>query len=132
MSKADSALRLAAVQICSYRGFPLPTTVWLARHDNNDGKILGKGKNLLLFGENGSGKSSFGKAVRDFLDFRPTAAPFDDFKYRYTDPPRTDRGVSFVFDDSAVDPLGWNPTTRDTAHKEFADMARSNGWLDYR
>jgi hypothetical protein len=131
MSAADSVLRLAGVQICGYRGFPNPIAVWLARHDGV-GKILGRGRNLLLFGENGSGKSSFGKAIRDFLDFRPTAIAFDEFRYRYTDPPRTDRGVSLVFDDSAIDPLTWNPTTRDTAHREFADMARSCGWLDYR
>ena len=131
MNGSPPPLRLAAIRICSYRGFPNPTTVWLARHDG-DGNVIGTGRNLLLFGENGSGKSSFGKAVRDFLDFRKTAKKFDDFKYRYTDPPRTDRAVTLVFDNPAVDPLAWNPTARDEAHNEFPDMARSCGWLDYR
>src|SRR5437016_802275 len=98
---AQSPLRVAGVHLCGYRGFPHPIAIWLARRDS-DGKILGKGRNLLVFGENGSGKSSFGKAIRDFLDFRPSAVLFDDFKYRYTDPPRTDRGVSLEFDDATV------------------------------
>lgn len=131
MSAPAPTLRLAAIRLCGYRGFPNPIAIQLAEHDR-DGKLTGKGRNLLLYGENGSGKSSLGKALRDFLDFRSTAPKFDDFKYRYTDPPRTDRGVTLVFDDLTVDNLAWNPTDRDTAHRDFADMARSRGWLDYR
>lgn len=131
MSNAPLISRLAAIQICGYRGFPNPVTIRLAEHDR-DGRLTGKGRNLLLYGDNGSGKSSLGKALRDFLDFRSTAPKFDDFKYRHTDPPRTDRGITLAFDDPTVDPLAWNPTDRDTAHQDFADMARSRGWLDYR
>lgn len=131
MSAHTPPLRLAAIRLCGYRGFPDPVTIWLAQHDK-DWKQTGKGRNLLLYGENGSGKSSLGKAVRDLLDFRSTAVPFDEFKYRHSEPPRTDRGVTFIFDDPSVVPLEWNPTSRDTAHHEFADMARSRGWLDYR
>lgn len=124
MSAPTPTLRLAAIQLCGYRGFPNPVTLWLSTHDG-EGKPTGKGRNLLLYGENGSGKSSLGKALRDFLDFRSTAPKFDEFKYRHTDPPRTDRGITFIFDEPAVDPLSWNPTDRDTAHDDFADMARS-------
>jgi ABC-type dipeptide/oligopeptide/nickel transport system ATPase component len=131
MSTPTPSLRLAAIKLCGYRGFPNPITVRLARHDE-EGNITGKGKNLLLFGENGSGKSSFGKAIRDFLNSRVNAPSFDEFKYRHNDPPRTDRGVTLTFDDQRVDPLAWNPTDRDKAHPDFADMARSHGWLDYR
>ena len=131
MTAVASELRLAAVQVCGYRAFPVPIAFQLARHDGA-GKPLGKGRNLLLFGENGSGKSSFGKAIRDFLDYKTTANAFDEYKYRFTEPPRTDRGVTLRFDDPAIDPLVWNPTQRDVAHREFIDMARSCGWLDYR
>lgn len=131
MSDSSPMLRLAAIRICAYRGFPNPVTLWLSPHDK-DGKITGKGQNLLLYGENGSGKSSIGKAIRDFLDFRVSAVPFDQFRYRYADPARTDRKMEFVFDDSSTDILEWNPTQRDTAHKDFNDMARSRTWLDYR
>jgi energy-coupling factor transporter ATP-binding protein EcfA2 len=126
-----SGVRLAAIQLCGYRGFPNPVVLWLSTHDAA-GVPTGKGRNLLLYGENGSGKSSLGKAIRDFLDFRSSAPKFDEFAYRYADPPRTDRGIKLIFDDPGVDPLAWNPTDRETAHKDFADMARSRGWLDYR
>lgn len=131
MSDTSPMLRLAAIKICAYRGFPNPVTLWLAPHDK-DGKVTGKGQNLLLYGENGSGKSSIGRALRDFLDFHTTAVTFDEYKYRHADPPRTDRKITLLFDDPKVDPLEWNPTARDTSHRDFADMARSRGWLDYR
>ncbi len=131
MSSPAPTLRIAAIQLCGYRGFPNPVTIWLAEHDH-EGNLTGKGRNFLLYGENGSGKSSLGKALRDFLDFRSSAPKFDEFRYRYKNPPRTDRGVTLLFDDPTVDNLTWNPTDRDTAHRDFADMARSCGWLDYR
>src|SRR5207249_2011208 len=77
-------------------------------------------------------KSSVGKAVRDLFDLRPAASVFDDFKYRYQDPPHPDRGVMLVFDDPAEANLTWTPTARDTTNKHFRDMARARGWLDYR
>lgn len=123
--------RLAAIKICGYRGFPQPVTVWLSSHDGN-AKPTGPGKNLVLYGENGSGKSSLGKALRDFLDLTAAAPKFDDFRYRFAEPPRTDRSITLAFDDPSIDPLTWNPTDRDTAHREFTDMARARAWLDYR
>jgi len=117
---SDKPLRLKEVKICGYRAFPHLATIRL------------NSKNLLLFGENGSGKSSFGKSLRDFLDFRAAAVSFDQYKYRFVDPPRSDRKIELVFDDATTDVLQWNPTQRETSHKEFNDMARSRAWLDYR
>lgn len=117
---SDKPLRLKEIRICGYRAFPHPMTISL------------NSKNLLLFGENGSGKSSLGKALRDFLDFNESAVPFDQYKYRFADPARTDRKIELVFDDSTIDILEWNPTLRDKAHKDFNDMARSRAWVDYR
>jgi len=136
MSASAHSLRLAGVKLQSYRGFPNPVTLWLASH-TPDGKVTGKGKHLLLYGENGSGKSSFGKALRDILDFRSDAVGFDEYKYRHTDPPDEDRHVTLIFDEPAVDPLIWKPEAegkggRYKGHPYFTDMARSRSWLDYR
>ncbi|EDY83158.1 hypothetical protein VDG1235_2782 [Verrucomicrobiia bacterium DG1235] len=141
MSTKVPTLRLAAIHLCGYRAFPNPITIRLAQH-NNDGQVTGKGKNLLLYGENGSGKSSLGKSLRDFLDFRKSAIGFDEFKYRHIEPPRDDREMKLVFDDPTVDPLFWIPKERkqddanfkerNRGHPHFTDMARSRGWLDYR
>ena len=114
------SLRIESIRICGYRAFPELIEVPL------------KGKSLVLYGENGSGKSSLGKAVRDFLDYRALAVPLDKFRYRHEDPPREDRSVSLTFTDPSVPELVWTPTRRDTSHSEFRDMARSRGWLDYR
>ena len=124
-ASATRPLRLAAIKICSYRGFPHPIEIKLTTPG-------GSGRSLLLYGENGSGKSSIGKAIRDFLDFRVHAVAFDAFKYLHTDPPHPDRSVTLTFDDPAVPDLTWKPTGRDSAHGQFRDMARARGWLDYR
>lgn len=113
-------LRLDSIRICGYRAFPHPVEIAL------------KGKSLVLYGENGSGKSSLGKAVRDFLDYRAAAVPFGTYQYRHANPPREDRCVTLTFTDGAKPPLVWTHEKRDDAHTEFRDMARSRGWLDYR
>lgn len=136
MSAAPNTLRIAGVKLQSYRAFPNSVTLWLASH-TPEGKVTGKGKHLLLYGENGSGKSSFGKALRDILDFRTDAVVFDEYKYRHTDPPDEDRHVTLIFDDPSVDHLVWKPEVEGTGgrykgHPFFVDMARCRSWLDYR
>jgi energy-coupling factor transporter ATP-binding protein EcfA2 len=118
MSAPASGLR--AIRICGYRGFPYPVEVRL------------DGRSLVLYGENGSGKSSFGKAVRDCLDARKNAENFDTFRYRHANPPRDDRCVALMFNGDDKADLVWKPGGRDTAHPDFHDMARALGWLDYR
>ncbi len=114
------SLLIETIHICGYRAFP------------NQIDIPLKGKSLVLYGENGSGKSSFGKAVRDLLDYRAKAVDFDTFKYRHAKPPRDDRCIKFSFNDSNTPALVWTPEKRDNNHEEFRDMARTRGWLDYR
>ncbi len=120
-------LRIAAVELCDYRAFPGPEkqTVWLV----ND---KGRGMNLLLYGENGSGKSALGKALRDLLMLDTRAPGFDSFRHMFTDPPSTERGVRIMFDDASVPDLVWSPADRDRKHIHFAELARTRGWFDYR
>ena len=134
MTPSHPPVRLAAIQLCGYRAFPRPTTIWLSPHDAG-GRVVGPGRNLLLYGENGSGKSSLGKALVDLLDLGTFPRPrpsFDQFRYRHENPPREDRRIRLEFDDASVDPLLWTPSQRPDGHPCFADMARSRGWLDYR
>jgi len=113
-------LLIDSIRICGYRAFPHPVIIPL------------KGRSLVLYGENGSGKSSFGKAVRDLLDFHANAVPFDTYRYRHANPAREDRGITLTFTSKDKPDLTWTPEGRDTTHSEFRDMARSRGWLDYR
>ncbi len=118
-------LRLSGIRIHGYRGFPHAVGIKLTSSGGN-------GRSLLLYGENGSGKSSLGKAVRDFLNTRHDAVEFDDFRYRHSKPPDPARSVTLIFDDTSESDLVWNPNGRDTKHRQFHDMARACGWLDYR
>lgn len=117
---AGSPLRLDTIRVCGYRAFPYAIEIPL------------KGRSLILYGENGSGKSSLGKALRDFLDIRAGAVGFDDFRYRHAVPGCDNRFVTLSFTDSGMPTLNWTVEARDTSHSEFRDMARSIGWLDYR
>jgi hypothetical protein len=72
------------------------------------------------------------QAVRDFLDFRKNAVPFDEYKYRHADPANPDRAITLVFDGDGEASMEWNPAGRDVGHRHFRDMARARGWLDYR
>lgn len=112
-------LRLDSIRICGYRAFPEPIEIPL------------KGKSLVLYGENGSGKSSVGKAVRDLLSNSKSAPKFDDNRYRYADP-RDDRAVTVTFTDFTTPPLTWNATGRSTTHPHFTNLVSARGWFDYR
>ena len=117
-------LRISSIRLCGYRAFPHIIEIPLA----NPG---GPGRSLVLYGENGSGKSSIGKAVRDLLSLGAQAADFDVHRYRYGDA-HDAREVTLFFDDPTKAPLSWKPAGRDTTHADFTDMARARGWMDYR
>lgn len=119
-------LRIAAIELCDFRAFPGPEkqAIWLAER--------GRGLNLLLYGENGSGKSTIGKALRDLLLLNLKAPGFDEFRHIFTNPPTPERGVRLMFDDTGVPDLTWTPVARDKAHPLFTELARTRGWFDYR
>ncbi len=65
-------MKIKTLSLTDFRAFPgpAPTTFDL------------DGRNLLVYGENGSGKSSLFHALREF--FRPSIQPIDQFKNRFT------------------------------------------------
>jgi predicted ATP-dependent endonuclease of OLD family len=67
-------MRIRRIVLNDFRGFP---------GQANYGFQL-DGANLLLFGENGSGKSSLFVALREFFDLKPNPAPFDRFRNVFT------------------------------------------------
>lgn len=94
----------------------------------------GKGLSLLLYGENGSGKSSLGRALRDMLsEASRTADSFDRSRHTFSDPPSPDRSVTLVFDDPSQPLMAWKPgETSHTNHPLYEAMSKSRGWMDYR
>lgn len=93
-------------------------------------------KNLLVYGENGAGKSSLFYALSGFFSFKPTH-PLREHKNVFSGLPDTDCKVSIVFDDGrpAVDwtvvnhPAELRGTITD---QRVTEAALRRGCLDYR
>lgn len=93
-----------------------------------------KGKNLLIYGENGSGKSSLLKAIELFLDSHVRDLAFANYRnFFVTD---ADGGyVKLSTRASGHDPettFEWSDTTRETDDSIILDAAKTKGILDYK
>ena len=128
-----SNARVDRIEICDFRGFPAKVVAPI---------VLG-GKNLLLYGENGSGKSTIFQALAQLLDLtekQPFDADLADagcLKNRFTDPGLKVGLVRLDF----TQPVSGGPipemtwaidTPRPTGHPFHRSMGRTRGFLDYR
>jgi len=131
-------MSITRIELANYRAFPGPVSDVF-----NFSDAAGRGSNVLLFGENGSGKSSLAQAVAQLLDLSPDAgAPlFADSQHRFHSPPLPDGNVTLHFDqlDGATPevpnppPLAWTLVGgRDRNHIFFRNMARTRGVFNYR
>lgn len=123
---------LTSIEICDFRGFPVAQKFDL------------DGTHLLLYGENGSGKSSLFHAVAKLLNLSKKAEAFDDnlenarcLKNRFTDPTAATGHVTFTFSPdktgATIADMVWQINQeRPKTHPLFVSMARSRGCLDYR
>ncbi|MBK8847513.1 MAG: AAA family ATPase [Bacteroidetes bacterium] len=120
--------RITKLEISNFRAFFDSYTV-----------ELNKGENLLIYGENGSGKSSFYKSLSNFLSSsQDTAYPY----IRHHNKDTEEGNVSFTFND--YDPLTNTITSADevfnfgtlsvtTDTEQFLKTAElTKGFLDYR
>ncbi|MBI3249160.1 MAG: AAA family ATPase [Deltaproteobacteria bacterium] len=116
-------MRIAKLEIKDFRAFPGPGTYIF--------DLVG-GKNLLIYGENGSGKSSLFYALAEFFNLNSKARPFSDYKNIFSDSNLTDGHITIHFDD------GQSPCTwpfgglRSTGEPRVAGTALRKGCLDYR
>lgn len=125
-----SRLQIDTITINDFQGFPPNQAVPPIK--------LG-GKNLLLYGENGSGKSTIFTALAELLNRHPTRA-FDShteeascLKHRFSDKGLSEGKVSLAF--TVGDPMEWLISRLRAEHEEheyFDSMSRSSGFLDYR
>lgn len=118
-------MRVSQIDICDFRGFPGPTKYEF---------VLGDARNLLLYGENGSGKSSLFRGIEEFFNMNWKTKEFRDFKNAYSDPSLTSGNVTFHFDDSTVvKPLAWNfGGVRPVKDPLAANTALRLSCIDYR
>ena len=128
-----SSTRIDRIEICDFRGFPGELVP----------PIKLDGNNLLIYGENGSGKSTVFEALFQLLDPRERL-PFDAnlaaarcLKNCFTDEALTVGRVVLDFTlpagGAAIPSMRWSiGTGRPTTHPFFRAMARQRGFLDYR
>ena len=118
--------RLTKIEIENYRGVRCKLDL-----------DLPKGENLLIYGENGAGKSSVFHAIRDFLEsaerehFDRAKMAWrklkpDDYMHRFTtDKPR----VSLHFGDHEI---AWSESEDGPSQSAARDLDKGKGFLDYK
>lgn len=95
MSEAGQPLRIKRLSLTDFRAFPGPAPV----HFDLDGK------NLLIYGENGAGKSSIFHALRQFFSLQPDRS-LESLKNLFSGEPAADCRVAVVFTNDAK-PVEW-------------------------
>ena len=95
-------MKITKIEIKHFRAFPGPGVYTFD---------LSGGKSLLLYGENGSGKSSLHHALDQFFNLDPQAAPFSDLAHLFSKDKAgndiTDGFVTVHFDDNPPSSLTW-------------------------
>lgn len=119
-------MKVVRIEINDFRGFPGPGSY----------NFICGGKNLLLFGENGSGKSSLLIALKEFFNRSGTSAAFSSFRNVFTfagGVPLTSGKISVEFDDNSGEHT-WDIVSniRPLADPPVNAAALRFGSLDYR
>ena len=117
-------MRITKIALKNFRAF-------YADHEIDLGK---KGRNLLVYGENGSGKSSLLKAIELFIDSHVRNYQFTNYRnFHRID---TDGGhVKISMRATKNDPettYEWSDTTRETDAPLILQAAKTRGSLDYK
>jgi hypothetical protein len=114
-------VKITKIEVCDFRGFKGPAVY---------GFEFGAARNLLIYGENGSGKSSLFWAIREFFNRDVNARKFTAF--RNIDPPELTSGhVTFHFDDGATQAWEFGGA-RPLNSVPASQTALQVGCLDYR
>lgn len=117
-------MKITKIELKNFRGFSGEHTIDLGR----------KGRNLIVYGENGSGKSSLLKAIELFIDSHVRDIPFAQHRNRFRND--TDGGhVKITMRASERDhdhTYEWSDTTRNTDDPVIIDASKTKGSLDYK
>jgi energy-coupling factor transporter ATP-binding protein EcfA2 len=119
-------MRITKVEISDFRGFPGPKVYTF--------DLGPEGKNLLLYGENGSGKSSLSKVLQEFFNLNTKAEGFRSFKNKYSgNDKRSLVSGKTVLHIKGGDQFEWSYfSNRPTDQTLVADACLRKAILDYR
>jgi hypothetical protein len=114
-------VKITKIEVSDFRGFPGPAIYSFE---------FGNARNLFVYGENGSGKSSLFHAVQEFFNRRADAKPFAHFKNN-RDPALASGQVTVHFDDGSTH--SWrHGSDRPLKQAPPSQSALQVGCLDYR
>jgi energy-coupling factor transporter ATP-binding protein EcfA2 len=114
-------MKITKIEVSDFRGFP-GTAVYKFE--------FGAARNLFIYGENGSGKSSLHRAIREFFNLRRDAKPFADHK-NTLDPALASGHVTVHYDDGSSQ--SWqHGGDRPTRQLPTSQTALQVGCIDYR
>jgi energy-coupling factor transporter ATP-binding protein EcfA2 len=117
--------RIAKISLSDYRAFPSGQT-----YEFNLGP---EGRNLLLFGENGSGKTSLFRALRDLATLKPGPTNFADFRHIFS--PGDEGFISIQLTAGTPSEFRWDydeKHPRETAGQPYNLLAERCRFLDYK
>lgn len=121
-------MRIIKLEIQDFRAF-------YGNHIIEFAKEGQKGRqNLLLYGENGSGKSSLLLAIQYILESASKGLNFDDYRNIFQDP-QNSRYIELTLRESPNKPSiisKWSPDVNTTDIQEIRDAAQTRGILDYK
>jgi energy-coupling factor transporter ATP-binding protein EcfA2 len=120
-----SVARIAKIALSDYRAFPSGQV-----YEFNLGR---EGKNLLLFGENGSGKTSLFRALRDLTAPKIDPQTFADLRHIYA--PGDEGFISVELTAGTPSDFRWQygeAHPRETAGEPYRQFAERCRFLDYR
>jgi energy-coupling factor transporter ATP-binding protein EcfA2 len=128
-AEAPKALRIESIALCDFRAFPGPhaTTIELKQGAKT-------ACNLLLYGENGAGKSSLFEAFRGLFARRPSRKFFERERNVFSTLPEADAHVLVTFNDGK-EPARWtmaNHPGRGAGDPRVVATALRAAMLDYR
>jgi energy-coupling factor transporter ATP-binding protein EcfA2 len=116
-------MRITKIELENFRAF----------YNNYVIDLSTSGKNLLVYGENGSGKSSLYKALKYFLDSHRQNLNFLDFKNIFN--PKDEGHIKFslrVDKKSAEKIITWSHDIKETHEGVILESAKTKGFIDYK
>jgi energy-coupling factor transporter ATP-binding protein EcfA2 len=112
-------MRITGIRIANYRAF---------RGDSFKLEIT-DGNNLLIYGENGSGKSSLYYSIQDFLEAASDSKlEIETNRHRFNALPAS---IHVTLSDRP-EAYEWSPTKREQNSTAWRDIDKGKGFLDYR
>ncbi|MHA1613438.1 MAG: ATP-binding cassette domain-containing protein [Candidatus Thorarchaeota archaeon] len=113
-------MKISRIELNDFEAFPKPITF-----------DLKQGRNLLLYGENGSGKSSLYRALRELFNLR-TGKPYAKHQNVFKDPLGSDGYIRILFSDHQP-PIEWlYGANRPTTDQRLVQGSHRLGCIDYR